>query len=295
MRPPVPYYGGKATLAHRIAQLLPPHRIYIEPFAGSAAVLFAKAPVTHEVINDLDANVATFFRALRDQPEALARACQLSPYSRQEYIDCELPPDPAARAALGDVELARRFFVRTTQGYNANGVTGTRSGSWSCGTIRRGSSQAKSAATRADRLYDVAQRLRTVTVDGRSYEHVLRLYDAPDAAIYVDPPYLGATRASLADRRRARDYAHDFTTVEQHQQLAEVLRGCRGTVLLSGYHSPIYDELYADWPRLEIPVHRPSTNQPGRSGAAALEVIWSNRPVGGQSTIQDFIVSEATA
>lgn len=282
----MPYYGGKARLADRIAQLLPAHRIYVEPFAGSAAVLFAKAPATHEVINDVDGNVATFFRALRDQPDELTRACQLTPYSREEYIACDLPADPEARAELGDVELARRFFVRTTQGYNANGVTGTRSGSWSCGTIRRGSSQAKSAADRADRLYGLAQRLRTVTIDCRSYKHVIPLYDAPDAVIYVDPPYLGVTRASLADRRRARDYAHDLTTPEEHEALAEVLHECTGTVLLSGYHSPLYAELYRGWERLEIPVHRPSTNQRGRAGDAAVEVIWSNRELYGQGVLE---------
>ncbi len=43
MRPPTAYYGAKGRLAPWIAGLLPYHRIYIEPYAGSAAVLFAKA------------------------------------------------------------------------------------------------------------------------------------------------------------------------------------------------------------------------------------------------------------
>jgi D12 class N6 adenine-specific DNA methyltransferase len=59
-----------------------PHRVYIEPYAGSAAVLFAKPRSPVEIINDLDDQVVNFFRVLRDHPAALARACQLTPYAR---------------------------------------------------------------------------------------------------------------------------------------------------------------------------------------------------------------------
>ena len=74
MRPPVTYFGGKSRLAPWIASLLPPHRVYVEPFCGSAAVLFAKAPSTHEVINDRDGNLVNFLRVLRTRPDELELA-----------------------------------------------------------------------------------------------------------------------------------------------------------------------------------------------------------------------------
>jgi DNA adenine methylase len=49
--------------------VLPPHRVYVEPFFGSGAVLFAKVPTSHEVVNDLDGNVVCFFRVLRERPQ----------------------------------------------------------------------------------------------------------------------------------------------------------------------------------------------------------------------------------
>ncbi|MEC3977719.1 hypothetical protein [Amycolatopsis sp. H20-H5] len=39
---------------------LPPHRVFVETHAGSAAVLFAKTPFPVEVINDLDGEVTYF-------------------------------------------------------------------------------------------------------------------------------------------------------------------------------------------------------------------------------------------
>jgi DNA adenine methylase len=52
-------------------------------------------------------------------------------------------------------------------------------------------------------------------------------------------------------------------------------------VLLSGYPSPLYDELYADWWRVEHHTFRPTTSRLGNR-APATEVIWSNRPLASQ-------------
>lgn len=274
MRPPLPYYGAKGRLAPRIASLLPAHEVYVEPFAGSAAVLFAKPPAQHEVINDLDGNVITFFRVLRDQPDELTRACQLSPYARSEYRAARLDED------VTDLERARRVFVRATQAFNGDGLSAGRSASWSCGA-RSGDAYVSRTRGRADRLYEVAERLRGVLIESRDALDVIPAYDGPDVALYVDPPYLGSTRASLnaGDNRRRSDYHHDMPGEDEHRALAKVLTACRGAVLLSGYDSDLYRELYGDWWRTSMPVTRPTTNRAGGTGASAVEVLWSNRPL----------------
>lgn len=44
IKPLVPYHGGKGRLASWIVSLMPRHRVYLEPFAGSAAVRPERQP-----------------------------------------------------------------------------------------------------------------------------------------------------------------------------------------------------------------------------------------------------------
>ena len=48
MKPPFGYFGGKTAIAAQIAALLPAHEHYVEPYAGSLAVLLAKRPARME-------------------------------------------------------------------------------------------------------------------------------------------------------------------------------------------------------------------------------------------------------
>lgn len=276
MKPPFPYYGSKGRLAGRIADLMPQHRVYVEPFAGSAAVLFSKSPAPVEVINDLDRNVVTFFRVLRTREDELIRALRFTPYSREEYAAADL-----ADENIDDLERARRFFIRATQGHNAAG-SGGRAG-WSNG-IRAKHTDATATTNLVDRLHQLAERLRTVVVEQRDALAVIAAHDSADTVFYLDPPYLSETR------RCGRDYAHEADSEEFHRSLADALRGAKGTALLSGYPSPLYEELYSGWDRIEISVHRATTNHRGRTGVErGTEVVWCNRPLSRQVSLLDFL------
>lgn len=262
MKPPVAYYGGKSRLAPWIASLLPPHRVYVEPFAGSAAVLFAKRPSTHEIINDLDGDLVCFFRVLRARPDELERACRLTPYARDEYEAADL-----SEPGLDDLERARRWWVRSSQSFAQVAKVGT---GWST-SVERGSNNARSVWNRLGRFAAVAARLGPVSIENRDAVEVVAAYDTPDGVIYADPPYLGTTRSAIAGGRRPNgDYFHEFATEEQHRALAEALRSARSAVLLSGYPSELYEELYGGWWRTE-------------------RRVLSNRPLGGQLGLHDVV------
>lgn len=72
--------------------------------------------------------------------------------------------------------------------------------------------------------------------------------------------------------------------IREHRELAEVLRAARAAVVLSGYPSPLYDELYAGWDRVDLAAR---TNQGGTDNART-EVIWCNRPLGAHRSLFDL-------
>lgn len=267
IKPVVPYHGGKGRLASWIVSLMPQHRVYLEPFAGSAAVLLAKPQSTHEILNDLDGNVVNFYRVLRERPEDLERVCRLTPYARDEFAAATFPED------LDDLERARRWWVRCQQSFAHTGTTAT---GWST-SILRGSNNARTVFNRIERFETVATRLLNVTIENRDALTLISDTNVPDAVIYADPPYLLSTRSAM-QRRPQGDYEHEFASEDDHRALADVLCASTATVLLSGYPSDLYEDLYAGWHRVERKVVRRSSN--GRSGSQphALEVIWSNRP-----------------
>jgi DNA adenine methylase len=261
MKPPFAYYGGKAVLAPWIASLLPPHRVYVEPFAGSAAVLFAKEPATHEVVNDVNGDIVAFFRCLRDRPDELLRAVRLSPYSRDEFAQAQ------DGAEVDELEQARRWWVVVNQGFNKSARA---KNGWSS-SVECGNGEAKTLANRVDRLEEVAARLAEVTIENRDARWVIDAYGKPDACVYVDPPYFAGTRADTVS------YPHEFATEDDHRALAETLHATPAAVVLSGYGGPLYDELYGDWHRLERRIVRRVSNRASGERPHVVEVLWSNR------------------
>jgi DNA adenine methylase len=273
MKPPIAYFGGKSRIAPWLVAMFPPHRVYVEPFMGSAAILLAKPPSIHEVVNDRDGDVVNFFRVLRDEPAELERVCRLTPYARDEYDAAQLVD------GLDDLERARRWWVRSSQSF---GQIAQRTG-WST-SVSRGANNARSAWNRIERFAPVAERMARCTIENGDALDVIVRNDKPDAVIYCDPPYLGSTRTSFADGRRPHgDYVHEFSTDDDHRRLAKILQEVTATVFVSGYPSPLYDdELYAGWARTEQGVLARASNGRKRDGASGrLEVVWSNRPITG--------------
>lgn len=262
MKSPIPYFGGKQRVADWIVGLLPTHQHYVEPFCGGLSVLLAKQPSPMETVNDLDGDLVNFWRVLRDQPEDLTRACALTPHSRAELTGAWDPTDD-------EVERARRVWVRLSQG---RGGMMRRSG-WRHYTITSGSSFSMPDHLDAyrDRLLPAAGRIAPVSLECLPALTMIGKYGAADdVLLYIDPPYLGTTRSH---RNR---YGPEMRDEEQHRELAIALADCAAAVVLSGYDSPLYAELYDGWHRYE----QQTMTGNAAGDRARVEVLWSNRPLG---------------
>lgn len=71
---PFPYFGGKARIASLVWSRFGDTRNYVEPFAGSLAVLLARPQpfAGTETVNDACGFIANFWRALQADPDAVA-------------------------------------------------------------------------------------------------------------------------------------------------------------------------------------------------------------------------------
>lgn len=84
---PFPYFGGKRNAAVKVWEALGDVGGYIEPFAGSAAVLLGRPPFEGpriETINDTDGWLVNAWRAIRHDPGAVAKEAVL-PMNEVEY------------------------------------------------------------------------------------------------------------------------------------------------------------------------------------------------------------------
>ena len=73
MKAPFPYYGGKAKWAREIWSRFGYPDVYVEPFAGSLAVLLANpCPAAREVVCDTAGYICNFWRAILAEPEKVA-------------------------------------------------------------------------------------------------------------------------------------------------------------------------------------------------------------------------------
>ena len=265
MRTPLTYYGGKQRLARQIVPLMPAHRVYLEPFAGGAAVLFAKPRAERETLNDLDGRVVRFWRALRERPEDLAAAVATTPYSREEWQSCRAWHRGHDEESIDDVEAARRLLVSIDQAFS-------RQGSWSVPSIlfdRRGRWQPGVWQNLPPKLAAAASRLAGVGLEHADALELIPRWDIPGCVIYCDPPYPPEVR--LAPEKV---YAVDDDGT-LWPRLVEVLREVKhAAVLLSGYPCEAAEAL--GWPSVPLKHQRTVQARAGGKLSAAPEVLWLN-------------------
>jgi DNA adenine methylase len=260
-RPLVRYHGSKWTIAPWIISYIPKHEVYVEPYGGGASVLLRKPRAFGEVYNDLDFDIVNLFRVARDNGEELKRLLELTPYSREEYLQAYKPTgDP--------IEQARRTVIRGFMGRASTGATGEISDTGSLATGFRtkttgcGKTPAKVWDSYPEALRAITMRLKGVVIENRDALEVIGQHDSEQTFFYIDPPYLFSVRDA------GTDYRYELSD-QEHIALAEKLNRVKGSVIVSGYRSDLYNELYKGWA-----VREKMAYSGGNKANPRTEVLW---------------------
>lgn len=215
-----------------------------------------------EVYNDLNGDVVNFFRMMRERGQELANAIQLTPYARAEYEQSWLETnDP--------LERARRLYVQAWMKRDGYRVS-DKSGGWRMHkTNARGSKSCVHDWNNIKHLEAIVKRLKKVALENDKALNIIERYDTSETLFYLDPPYVQSTRES---RWAFTAYAYEMSD-DDHRGLANALNNIAGMAIISGYPSPLYEKVFADW---EMVTKKTSANNQSKTKT---EALWLNQAV----------------
>ena len=245
---PFSWIGSKCRLRGRLYPIFAtiPRTLYVEPFGGSGAVFFDKAP-ENSVYNDCNRLLTNFFKVIRSAANRrmIQDLVEITPTSEIYFYEFKTLALQFMRgedctetlAALNladydvDVVAAFAFF------YIQNNCFGGKC----CGNF--GASFAldtpadrflpRSYHANATRLASFADKLKLTQIICEDWRDVLRDYDAPTTFFYIDPPYETPTR---------QDYKTGWDSDDTRDLVAACL-GLKASFVLSCYDGDLYAPL----------------------------------------------------
>lgn len=215
VRPVAPWIGGKRNLAKRLVGRINEigHETYAEAFVGMGGVFLRRdLRPKCEVINDLNEDVATFFRVLQNHYVAFTEMIRHQISSRANFEKLARQ-DPST---LTDLQRSARFLYLQRLAFGGK-VNGRNFG------VTPGSGARFDVTKIVPMLEDLSERMAGVIVERLNWRDFIGRWDRPGTLFYLDPPYHG----------NERDYGAGLFDRGQFEAMAEVLAGIRGRFILS--------------------------------------------------------------
>lgn len=223
MKPPLTYYGGKQKMAATILQLIPEHVLYTEPFAGGAAMLFAKEQSEIEVINDTNRELINFYKVMQQDFMSLSQKIRITLHSRREHQDANVIYNNPH--LFDDLQRAWAVWVLASQSFASK-----LDSSWGYDKTRN--TTTKKIANKGRLLDDsYAIRLQNVQLECADALYIIQSRDHAEAFHYCDPPYFNSDCGHYGGYSE-----NDF------KALLNQLSNVEGKFLLSSYPSPLLAE-----------------------------------------------------
>ena len=250
--------GGKRAMARRILKMMPEHTVYVEAYAGGAAVFFAKDASNKEIINDYDPTIAQTYKDLQSVSDEEVRKIQRMDWTVSLNTFNRLKKRPGT----GRISRLYTFLYKRGSAY---------------GNYTQPSKSHEGKILKvAGRLPQVRERLQHVTIENRDALEVIKAYDSPSTFFYLDPPYPtewkfdGNTGQANSNEWNGRDLF----------ELLEVLKSIRGKFLLSLEHE-VGEAVSKHAPNFivkRIPMNRQMALGPTGKQSVEDEILVANYP-----------------
>ncbi len=224
--PIIPWIGGKRRLADRLIPQFPPHKCYVEVFAGGAALYFMRPPAEVEVINDINGELVNLYRVVKNHLEEFVRQFKYALSSRDVFKWLQDTPP----ATLTDIQRAARFFYLQQHAFGGK-VDGQ---TWGTATT----APPINLLRIEENLSAAHLRLSQAYIENMDWAKCLERYDRPHTFFYLDPPYW-----------ETEGYGVEFG-IEQYEKMAGMLRNLEGKAIVSLNDHPdirrVFDGFYIE-------------------------------------------------
>ena len=247
-RPFVKWVGGKRQLLQQFHELgLSPSKFdgakncYFEPFVGGGAVFFDLRP-KNATISDLNSELITTYRVIRDDVGNLINLLKKHTYSKEYFLDIRAK-DPTKMDPLG---VASRFIYLNRTCFNGMYRVNSK------GRFNVPFGRYKNPIIcDEDNLRAVSSALRNVEILNEDYKFVLQKAK-PGDFIYFDPPYYPINTTSSFT-----SYTKDGFAEKEQTELRDTFdklsrRGC--FVMLSNSDTPFIHSLYGNVKNAKITI-----------------------------------------
>lgn len=254
-RPLFPWPGGKRRLAKVLIPLIEnaPHRCYCEPFAGGAAMLFARqAPAKAEVLNDTNRDIVSLYRVVTHHLDEFVRQFRWALNSREMFRWAQL----RNVETLTDVQRAARFYYLQHLAFAGKATSQT------FGTSTTGA-HGINLLRLEENLSAAHLRLAGVAIECLPWQECVARYDRAHTLFFCDPPYW-----------QTEGYGVGFD-LSQYEQLAEVMAKAQGRFVLTINDHPRMRRIFGGFDCQSVAINYQMAG--GGKAKAAKELIFTTR------------------
>ena len=209
--------GGKAAIANKLIPLFPPHEVYVEAFAGGAAVYFKKEPVAKEIISDMTDQVIYIYQTIQKLSDQEIGALDRRDWMVSRELFNALRDKFRLEPEVYKDELDKLY----TNLYLRHAVFGSGDPSKAVDTSAIGK-----RLTIVNSLPAIRDRLANTKIIKADARQVIKAFDSEGTFFYLDPPYPVGT----GERK---DYNIGTFTMEDMGELFTILQSVRGKFLMS--------------------------------------------------------------